>query len=424
MSEGVRSSAGLALVTRAARMGTSLPHCAWCRRAVHFAHRAAGASAAPPTMQRLKRKLDQKELDDNATREHEAAIVERFWTACRTHQIAEVERLLASGVVASTTVCMPGKVKTIFDHAFLYRPVHRDVLTLLLRHTPGPLDRGLIVTLLRKWVPEMTVSLRLLMQRQSFSMEAEVGALHLVPQPADAALVAALVEGGADINSRNREGQTPLFVAVASDNIDVVRALLAHRADPNTPDAQGRPPLFVAPSPRHIEALLAAGANLHARGPGNSTALHSLVTTAPCPLDCVVTLLDAGADVSATTWSGETPLFSCMGSGPTRHWPNIASLLLAYGANPHSRDLYRLTAYEEFVNQICEVLASEVDDSLVSLARTGLDMLAVFSAYGVTQSDYTHATIVELAEFLTDLLLREGQDLWVVAKGRLKERIP
>lgn len=387
---------------------------------LHFSRVLRCLARRPPPMKRQKRKLDPDELADAAARDHAAAIVERFWTACRTRQLAEVERLLASGIVTCTTVCMPGKMKTIFDHAFIYRSEHREVLALLLRHTPGPLDRGLIVTLLRKWAPDMTASLRLLMQRQSFSMEAESGALHLIPQPPDAALIAALAEGGADLNSRDRDGLTPLYIAVKGDYIVAVRALLSHGADPDIPDALGVPPLFVAQSPRVIKALLTAGADLHARGPGNDTALHYMIAAESCQLNCITTLLDAGADVRATNWAAETPLVVCTKRGRSVHWTEAVPLLLSYGADPHARDLDRKTAYMEFVSHVWSVMERH---SVDLLAQTSLAVLGLFAAYGVTRRDYTHDNIDEFTEFLTDAL-PEGLEFWTEAKAFHRHKIP
>jgi len=59
----------------------------------------------------------------------------------------------------------------------------------------------------------------------------------------------ALLEAGADPNSRNRTGQTALIVAANKGYTDVVRALLAHGADPNTASrSDGETPLHNGPN--------------------------------------------------------------------------------------------------------------------------------------------------------------------------------
>jgi ankyrin repeat protein len=59
----------------------------------------------------------------------------------------------------------------------------------------------------------------------------------------------ALLDAGADPNSRNRTGQTALIVAVNRDYTDVVRALLAKGADPNAASrSDGETPLHNGPN--------------------------------------------------------------------------------------------------------------------------------------------------------------------------------
>ena len=59
----------------------------------------------------------------------------------------------------------------------------------------------------------------------------------------------ALLEAGADPNSRNRTGQTALIVAVNRDYTEVVRALLAKGADPNAASSSdGETPLHNGPN--------------------------------------------------------------------------------------------------------------------------------------------------------------------------------
>ena len=53
----------------------------------------------------------------------------------------------------------------------------------------------------------------------------------------------ALLEGGADINVRDRGGNTTLHLAAQAGDMNLVRALLAKRADPNA-----RTPKSTAPA--------------------------------------------------------------------------------------------------------------------------------------------------------------------------------
>jgi Ankyrin repeats (many copies)/NACHT domain len=55
-----------------------------------------------------------------------------------------------------------------------------------------------------------------------------------------------LVENGADINSRDFNGQTPLLCAIKGNNMAHAALLLQHKADPNTQDNYGYPLLHMA----------------------------------------------------------------------------------------------------------------------------------------------------------------------------------
>src|SRR4051812_25890181 len=62
-------------------------------------------------------------------------------------------------------------------------------------------------------------------------------------QSGDAAQVRAALAQGADVNTRDVDGATPLIYAAHSANFEVVRALLAAHADPNAANRYGVAPL-------------------------------------------------------------------------------------------------------------------------------------------------------------------------------------
>jgi RNA polymerase sigma factor (sigma-70 family) len=101
-------------------------------------------------------------------------------------------------------------------------------------------------------------------------------ALHRAAYNGDSALVALLLDAGANANARTRQGQTPLHVAVLVDRPPIVAQLLAGGADPNCATEHGLTPLHFAVirDRRAIAALL----------------------------------LDAGADGAAPDRHGRTPL--------------------------------------------------------------------------------------------------------------------
>ena len=56
-------------------------------------------------------------------------------------------------------------------------------------------------------------------------------------------LVELLLANGADVNAKNKQGNTPLVGAVWMDHRDVVELLLANKADVNARDNDGKTPL-------------------------------------------------------------------------------------------------------------------------------------------------------------------------------------
>ena len=83
-------------------------------------------------------------------------------------------------------------------------------------------------------------------------------ALHVASRwTRDSAVIAVLVQAGADVNARDSTGETPLHRAVVEGRIPSVEALLAAGADANARDTNGATPLFGARSAT-IAALLEA----------------------------------------------------------------------------------------------------------------------------------------------------------------------
>jgi ankyrin len=164
--------------------------------------------------------------------------------------------------------------------------------------------------------------------------------------------VAALVDGGAEINLPDPENITPLLLAIINMRFDAAASLIQRGANPNHIDFWGRAPLYAAVDlntiPRGgrpdrpvldkttalqvVERLLEAGANPNAqlklpppfRNVGNDRGLDGLLTTGATPLLRAAKALDApairallakGADLSISNSRGITPLMAAAGLG-------------------------------------------------------------------------------------------------------------
>lgn len=147
--------------------------------------------------------------------------------------------------------------------------------------------------------------------------------------------IEALLGAGADVRVRDRNGELPLHRAVDLQDLQLVASLLELGADPNAAGLAGRTALHIAgwgPAPVMRE-LLAAGADVSARTVDGWSPLHSAATARD--VASLTALLASGADVNASDDGGETPLH---GAARIRELPNVAELLAA-GADVDARNV-------------------------------------------------------------------------------------
>jgi hypothetical protein len=130
-------------------------------------------------------------------------------------------------------------------------------------------------------------------------------------------------------------GRTLLHDAAAAGNLAVVELLLNFGADPNSPDGGGHTPLYCVGNECAAEegakvvfALVRAGGAVDAdAGVKNCTPLH--MAARRDNQEVAQALLDCGANIEARDSVGETPLRRAVNCDKIR----VASLLLAKGAD-------------------------------------------------------------------------------------------
>lgn len=128
------------------------------------------------------------------------------------------------------------------------------------------------------------------------------------------AIVAYLLEHGAEVDARGKTGWTSLHAAAFLGNAGIVKLLLDHGANINAVDRSNGTALFKAVGRKHTEAatlLLARRPAVNVREKDQGlTALHEAVlqyqTTKD--LELVRQLLKQGADVTIKDMNGTTPL--------------------------------------------------------------------------------------------------------------------
>jgi ankyrin repeat protein len=184
-------------------------------------------------------------------------------------------------------------------------------------------------------------------------------------------MVAVLLAAGANPLARDKEGRGALIFGARSGNSKVVELLLAAGTKAGERDRYGDTALMAAAAagnPDSVRMLLDRGAKVNARNHRRQTALLSGSTgddgfgigemgrARPEIPDesihrdrAVRMLLEAGADINAKGWSGETPLFSLE--------EDAVEELLRHHINLEARDEYGDTALMETVSEsIAELL--------------------------------------------------------------------
>lgn len=115
---------------------------------------------------------------------------------------------------------------------------------------------------------------------------------------------------GANVNARNREGESALYIAVEKNNRRVGELLLSHGADIFSANTKNISPLRLALENRDgiEEWFLNSETISKCDGSGNSV-LH-FASEWKLPKSTLEFLIQKGCDVNATNGNGETPLFS------------------------------------------------------------------------------------------------------------------
>ena len=153
----------------------------------------------------------------------------------------------------------------------------------------------------------------------------------------------------------------PLHQVAANGDIHKLKMFISKGADVNTKDAEGETPLHYAAEAGKMEVvqlLVEVGADINA---GPWTALHSAVDGGR--RDIVELLIQRGADINAKDDGGETPLYSAVREGHS----DIAELLIQKGADvdlESAAQLGDLAKVKRFIESDPDVNESQLNQLL------------------------------------------------------------
>lgn len=167
-------------------------------------------------------------------------------------------------------------------------------------------------------------------------------AIHSAASKGDLKRIAELVATDPSVvSSKDKNGKTPLHLAVEEDHKDVAEFLINHGADVNARDESGSAPLDLALSSYHYmdvaQLLVDKDANVNAATNNGTTPLMQAALRGQ--KDAVTLLLSKEAAVNARDSKGDSPLLWSLLFGHA----NIAEMLINAGADVNAANVQGLT---------------------------------------------------------------------------------
>ncbi|KAL6046305.1 Ankyrin repeat domain-containing protein 53 [Balamuthia mandrillaris] len=155
--------------------------------------------------------------------------------------------------------------------------------------------------------------------------------LHLMCLQGNPAIVARLIDNGADINALDGKGSTPLHLAAANGHLECVKVLLDRHADPNVEEPYNRcSPLHHAAQYNQtqvLQLLIESGATVDHKDRNGVLPIHK--ASAQGHLEAVQILLGAGAFLHAEDREGNNAFLLALLSGHSQ----VSAYLLEQGAD-------------------------------------------------------------------------------------------
>lgn len=249
--------------------------------------------------------------------------------------------------------------------------------------------------------------------------------LHRAAHYGATAVVALLLERGADPDPLDHDGATPLMQAAQAGHVDVMRRLIEAGADPLRTSATGAfLPALASASGRSDAVALAeqavrSSSEQSRTVPSSFSEVGGLVAAAGRgDLEAASRLLQKGADVNATARNGFTSLHLAVRDGHL----DLARLLLDAGADVNSRSFHGLTPIRLALlpQSLGQSSARPSAEILTLLLRRGASIRDVLYNPAMPDASRDNELFLLIGALLTDLP-DDARDRAIAAVDRVAE---
>ena len=230
-----------------------------------------------------------------------------------------------------------------------------------------------------------------------------------------------LIKNGADVNAKDKDGNTPLMLAsFGSLNSDAVKALIKAGANVNAKNNEGLTPLMLAAiyNPDALKILIKAGADVNAKdNVGDTPLTYAILKISDMgkanpdmikkKLDIIKVLIKAGADVNARNNKDYTPLMRAVKEENL----DALKILIEAKASVNAKD------NEGFTPLLWATRRNTKTDVIKLLIKSGADVNAKNNE-GFTPLLW--AVVERKSDVFKDILLKSGGEMGSIKGADLR----